>query len=99
MQEFYQSLDVFLVTSEVEGGPVTILEALACGVPVIAPSGVGFVNEYDVITYPRGDYDTMVARLRTLIQGRITRRNQVRQRNTPQVYAETHVRIFEEHLK
>jgi len=45
MQEFYRSLSVFLCTSAIEGGPVTILEALACGVPVVVPKGVGLVEE------------------------------------------------------
>jgi glycosyltransferase involved in cell wall biosynthesis len=35
MRDYYQSLDVFLVTSSAEGTPNPALEALACGVPVI----------------------------------------------------------------
>jgi len=31
MPDFYRSLDVFLCTSLIEGGPVTVLEALGCG--------------------------------------------------------------------
>jgi len=34
--KFYQVLDVFWVTSKVEGGPVTLLEAMACGIPCIS---------------------------------------------------------------
>lgn len=70
MQAFYQDLDIFLVTSEVEGGPVTMLEALSCGVPVVAPAGVGMVDEFPVATYKRGDFDSMLARLRTFNIGR-----------------------------
>lgn len=37
-------LDVFCLTSKNEANPVSILEALACGVPVVAPD-VGSINE------------------------------------------------------
>jgi len=37
MPKFYWGLDVFLCTSLIEGGPVTVLEALACGRPVVVP--------------------------------------------------------------
>lgn len=73
MPAFYQSLDVFLVTSEVEGGPVTMLEALRCGVPVLAPAGVGMVDEFDVATYKRGDFQSLVSRLRLFQLGRAKR--------------------------
>ncbi len=42
--EAYALMDVLLVTSNEEGGPCTILEAMACGVPVIT-SDVGHVPE------------------------------------------------------
>lgn len=40
----YPAMDVFLCTASEEGGPVTILEAMACGVPVIT-TDVGHVPE------------------------------------------------------
>jgi glycosyltransferase involved in cell wall biosynthesis len=36
MPEFYQNLDLLLLTSHFEGTPLTVLEALAMGVPVVA---------------------------------------------------------------
>jgi glycosyltransferase involved in cell wall biosynthesis len=39
---FYSSIDVHLVTARIEGGPVTVLEAMACETPVIA-TRVGLV--------------------------------------------------------
>jgi glycosyltransferase involved in cell wall biosynthesis len=40
----YPAMDVFLCTSSEEGGPCTILEAMACGVPVVT-TDVGHVPE------------------------------------------------------
>jgi glycosyltransferase involved in cell wall biosynthesis len=40
-----ESTDVFVLTSSYEGAPLTILEALASGVPVVS-SEVGAIREY-----------------------------------------------------
>lgn len=50
LPSFYDSIDYLLVTSNNEGGPQPVLEALARGVPVIAPD-VGFCWEYPVLKY------------------------------------------------
>jgi glycosyltransferase involved in cell wall biosynthesis len=39
---FYSNIDAYVMTSEVEGGPCTVLEAMACETPVIA-TRVGLV--------------------------------------------------------
>lgn len=44
MDSYYQGIDLYLNTSLHEGIPMTILEALARGIPVIAPS-VGGISE------------------------------------------------------
>ncbi len=64
MQRFYQGLDVFLCTSTIEGGPVTVLEALACGKPVVVPKDVGLIDELPkekgIWRYKKGDYQSMI---------------------------------------
>lgn len=42
---FYQSLDILVCTATVEGVPMPPLEALACGVSVVIPRGVGLLDE------------------------------------------------------
>lgn len=44
---FYQGLDVYLNTSRHEGVPMSILEAMAHGVPVVAPAVGGIVEIID----------------------------------------------------
>lgn len=69
MPAWYRGLDVYLVSSRYEGGPMPALEAAACGIPIVAPR-VGFIDALiaegaRVVTYPPGDYDAMVYALET----------------------------------
>ena len=42
--ELLNALDVFVLTSQMEASPVSIMEAMACGKPVVAPR-VGSIDE------------------------------------------------------
>jgi hypothetical protein len=57
---FYQGLGVFVSTSNVEGVGYPPMEALACGIPVVVPRGVGiydtFPDEAGIYRYDVGDY-------------------------------------------
>ena len=44
MNDYYNSLDVYVCASEIEGTPNPVLEAMACGVPIIS-TDVGIVPE------------------------------------------------------
>lgn len=44
MPAFYRNLDVFVCTSAMEGTPNTVLEAMACGIPIVS-TDVGIVPE------------------------------------------------------
>jgi len=64
MPRFYQSLDVLVVPSRVEGIPMPPLEALACGVRVVIPRNVGILDELGdctgVYRYPKGDLKGLI---------------------------------------
>ncbi len=64
---FYSSIDVHLVTSRIEGGPVTVLEAMACETPVVT-TRVGLVPHTIVdgkngFSADIGDIDSLVRQL------------------------------------
>lgn len=50
LADWFRGLDYLVVTSDTEGGPYSVLEAIAAGVPVIAPD-VGWCWDYPVIRY------------------------------------------------
>lgn len=65
--EFYQAIDYLLVTSTLEGGPITVIEAIAHGVPVIAPAGVGWCDEFPCLgRYAAGEWESLEPILRSL---------------------------------
>lgn len=75
--DLLDSTDLLLLTSLYEGAPLTILEALACGVPVVS-SDVGAIREYadvgcDLVATepPRGEAD----RLAEAVLGRLTQKD------------------------
>lgn len=64
LRDWYQRLDYVLIPATVEGGPMSLLEGLAMGKPVIAPEGVGLLPEFGptawVYRYPAGDVGALV---------------------------------------
>lgn len=74
--EFYNSVDYVLISSYYEGGPMSILEALACGREVIAPP-IGFVPDFPHIEYKTGDVEDLRRVLRELVAIRMARRETV----------------------
>jgi hypothetical protein len=64
LPDFYQGLDYVLIPATVEGGPMSLLEGLGMGKPVLAPEGVGMVPEFPetehVLRYPAGDAEALV---------------------------------------
>lgn len=74
LEDYYQSLDVYVCTSLVEGVGYGPMEALACGVPVVVPVGVGVFDELGerpgVYRYYPGDYDVLTTVVRQAVDER-----------------------------
>ena len=71
MAEYYRAADVYLHAAHIDNYPTVILEALACGTPVIA-TDVGGISEQIIdgeVGYlvPKGDAALMAERTRQLI--------------------------------
>jgi len=67
MPGFFQHLDVFVCPSQIEGGPMTTLEALATGVLVVIPAGVGIHPQLahmpGIYRYVAGSYTSLAVAL------------------------------------
>lgn len=63
MHKFYQGLDIYVCTSLIEGIGYGVLEAMACGIPVVIPRDVGIFDELpnleNLHRYTAGDYDSL----------------------------------------
>ena len=60
---FYNRIWAYLCSATLEGVPMTVLEALACGTPVIVPLGVGIMDDLPemdgIYRYEAGSYQGM----------------------------------------
>ena len=95
LPEFYNSLDYVFVPSKIEGGPMCLYEGLACGKEIIAPSGVGVVDEYSrgIIRYKNNDKVSLKEVLKVLYRKRLALRKQV-ESHTWDSYVVEHDKIF-----
>jgi glycosyltransferase involved in cell wall biosynthesis len=77
MPAFYNTLDVYLCTATIEGIPAPPLEALACGIKVAIPSGVGVMDELPeqagIRHYEAGNGADMARALTAVLDDTVTR--------------------------
>lgn len=76
LRQQYQQADIFLFPSKWEGSPKVILEAAACGVPVIARNNYTPETVVDGVTgYTVSSDEQLYARLRNLLESPLLRRD------------------------
>lgn len=92
MPEFYNSLDYVLVPALYEGGPMSVLEGLACGVPIIA-SDVGWVNEYPHLWFENGNVESLRKVLEDVVAERTGLRDAVTDL-TWEKWAQSHIELI-----
>lgn len=92
MPDFYRSLDYVLVPAQYEGGPMSAIEALACGVKVIAPP-VGWIPELPHIPYSLNDAADLRRVLMELVADRRRTRSAVLERSWD-AFTDRHDRLF-----
>jgi glycosyltransferase involved in cell wall biosynthesis len=92
LPEFYRSMDYVLVPALYEGGPMCVIEALACGTPVIAPP-IGWVGEFPHIEYKTGSAKDLRRVLLDVVAQKTKLRESVLDR-TWDKWAEGHDRLF-----
>jgi len=56
---FYEAIDYLVVTARNEGGPIPVIDAIAAGVPVIAPKDVGWCGEFPIIEYENSHWESL----------------------------------------
>ena len=89
---FYRSLDVLLIASAYEGGPMCAIEALACGVPIISTK-VGWMEELPHIPFEYGNVAQLKEILKTLYAKKQSLRQSVIDRSWDN-YIEKHDKLF-----
>ncbi|WP_165067393.1 glycosyltransferase family 4 protein [Paludisphaera rhizosphaerae] len=97
MPAFYNDQDYILISSLYEGGPMCMLEALACGKEVIAPP-IGWVEEFPHIEYPTGDVEA----LRRILLGLVAKRQALREHvmtRTWRAWVDEHDLLFQALLR
>lgn len=93
MADFYNDLDYVLVPSFYEGGPMSVLEGLACGIPIIS-SDVGWVSDYPHIPFENGNAESLRSVLAGLAKDREALRSSVLERTWDR-WAEQHLQLFD----
>jgi hypothetical protein len=102
LREFYQAVDYVLIPATVEGGPLSLLEGLGMGKPIIAPDTVGMVPEFPespmIRRYPTGDGDSLMRLVEQCYLEKCQGYELVRHRTWDQ-WAESHHNLFRRLLK
>ena len=69
--EVYNSHDIFLNASEIDNQPLSLLEAFACGLPVVTTDAGGIpymvASGKTALMVPRGDYQQLAERALLLL--------------------------------
>jgi len=94
-ESFWQDIDYYFSPSHSEGGPMDMLNAAKCGIPIISKD-IGFFHELrtaEDITFK--DYDDLLWQFHEMEKCRIDKINKM-QRHTWDNFKEWHIKLFKE---
>jgi len=94
LPDLYRSLDYVLIPSRTEGGPMSAIEALASGVPVIS-ADVGWMSELPHLEFENGNVESLAEVITGIIENRASLVGSVENR-TWATFATEHLRAFED---
>lgn len=103
---FYNSLSLYVCTSTIEGIGYPPLEAMACGIPIVVPRGVGVFDELPSVQflyrYNAGDIDDLERAVREAMAEpnpvNVESLRGVTLRFTSDAWRDTHIMAFEDFL-
>lgn len=104
MPQFYGNLDVYLVTSTIEGIPTPPLEALACGVKIVVPNKVGIMDELPEMKgirhYKKGNYQDMVRAIILALSDKVSQEElrAITEKYSVDAWCESHRRAIDKML-
>jgi hypothetical protein len=102
LRDLYQRIDYVLIPATVEGGPMSLLEGLAMGKPIIAPDGIGMVPEFSASghlrLYPPGNLEALTQVVKVCYEEKHQRTRLVQER-TWDHWAEAHDQLFTQLLR
>ena len=79
IQNYYQMADIFTLPSYTEGLPLVVIEAMACGLPVVVSTAGGIPelvkNNFNGFLVPPKDKEILTEKLEILVDNDILRKN------------------------
>ncbi len=95
LPRLFQSVDYTLICSRYEGGPMCLLESIACGKKVICPLDVGFANDFkeNIVPYQNGDKFSLIRVLIALYNEKLEISKAV-EKYTWDKWAAAHMNVF-----
>jgi hypothetical protein len=102
LRDLYQRIDYVLIPATVEGGPMSLLEGLAMGKPILAPENVGMIPEFTgtehLRRYRAGDAESLVTLVTACYEEKLQRTRLVQDR-TWDSWAQAHHHLFMQLLR